>query len=71
MTASGITEIETGKTRKKYIIKENETLWGIAAEYFNGDGSRWVVLEKEDGSNFTEEEAKKIQAGTTIYIPAE
>lgn len=71
LTASGITEIETGKTRKKYIIKENETLWGIAAEYFNGDGSRWVVLEKEDGSNFTEEEAKKIQAGTTIYIPAE
>jgi len=69
--AMNIKEIAMYMSRKKYTIKKDDKLWDIAAEHYNGDGSKWTILEKEDGSNFTEEEAENLQIGTTIYIPVE
>ncbi|WP_018249124.1 DUF4280 domain-containing protein [Orenia marismortui] len=47
-------------------LGEGGTLWDVAVSFFE-DGSRWTELEKEDGSNFSEEEAKKLPIGTKVY----
>ncbi|TDX58984.1 DUF4280 domain-containing protein [Orenia marismortui] len=47
-------------------LSEGDTLWDVAVSHF-GDGSRWRELEKEDGSNFSEEETENLPIGTKVY----
>ncbi|SJZ62668.1 DUF4280 domain-containing protein [Selenihalanaerobacter shriftii] len=56
------------KPRLVYKVMESDMLREIAEEYL-GEANRWRELEKEDGSNFTEEEAKKLKVGSKVYIP--
>ncbi|SJZ77221.1 DUF4280 domain-containing protein [Selenihalanaerobacter shriftii] len=56
------------KSRLVYKVMEGDTLEEIVEGYL-GEASRWRKLEKEDGSNFTEEEAKKLKVGSKVYIP--
>ena len=47
-------------------LQEGDTLWGLAERKL-GDGNRWSEFGKPDGSRFTEEEARNLQPGETIY----
>ncbi|TVQ54643.1 MAG: LysM domain-containing protein [Spirulina sp. DLM2.Bin59] len=54
--------------QQQYIIKPGDTLWDIARRYL-GDGNRWREIQKPDGSTFTEEEARRLQPGQSVYLP--
>nr|WP_286186806.1 CHAP domain-containing protein [Geitlerinema sp. P-1104] len=54
--------------QQQYTIKPGDTLWDIARRYL-GDGRRWVEIQKPDGSTFTEEEARRLQPGQSVYLP--
>jgi len=63
-------ESELPQTQKSVTIESGDTLWKIAEEEL-GDGNRWVELREADGSNFTEEEARRLQVGTEVYLSGE
>ena len=48
-------------------IRSGDTLWKIAQDNL-GSGDRWHELRKSDGSSFTEQEAGRLQVGTSILI---
>jgi Subtilase family len=56
-----------GKQRE-YRVRPGDTLTGIAEREL-GKASRWQDIQKLDGSKFTEEEARKLQTGQSIYLP--
>ncbi|MGM0438565.1 MAG: DUF4280 domain-containing protein [Bacillota bacterium] len=72
LKAENLTEIKKEELDKRVVWKVNqgETLSEIADLYYQ-DSSRWDELEKEDGSKFTEEEAKNLEIGSKVYIPSD
>jgi surface antigen len=56
-----------GKQRE-YRVRSGETLSGIAQNEL-GNANRWREIKKADGATFTDDEAKKILAGQSIYLP--
>jgi murein DD-endopeptidase MepM/ murein hydrolase activator NlpD len=55
--------------QQQYIIKANDTLWGIAQRYL-GDGNRWQeIMKTPEGGTFTEAEALNLQEGQSVYLP--
>jgi LysM repeat protein len=62
------TEQAGDNNRTPYRVISGQTLSGIAQERW-GDASLWKQIEKEDGSKFTEVEARQLQAGETVYLP--
>ncbi len=72
----GSTEGDDGSTARsatpgkeiEYTIKPGDTLWDIARRYL-GDGNRWREIIDEDGTTFTETEARTLQIGQSVYIP--
>ncbi|MGB3401679.1 MAG: S8 family serine peptidase [Microcoleaceae cyanobacterium] len=55
--------------QQQYIIKPNDTLWGIAQRYL-GDGNRWQeIMKTPEGGTFTEAEARNLQEGQSVYLP--
>jgi len=66
--AQKLTPIIEGDDDKRWVstLGEGDTLWDLAVSFF-GDGTRWTELEKEDGSTFSEEEAKNLSVGTKVY----
>ena len=49
-------------------IQSQDTLWDIAAERL-GDPQDWITILNSDGTNFTEDEARRLQIGSTVYLP--
>lgn len=49
-------------------IRRGDTLWEIARDRL-GSGTRWRELLKADGSSFTEQEARRLQPGTSVHLP--
>jgi hypothetical protein len=49
-------------------IQQGDTLWDVAQKQL-GSGDRWRELRKPDGSPFTEQEASRLQVGTSVQIP--
>ncbi|QUY40351.1 peptidoglycan-binding protein [Acaryochloris marina] len=62
--------VEQSDSRTSYELQTGDTLWAIAERQL-GDGARWTELENEDGTKFTEAEAKSLQIGQILYIPGE
>ena len=54
--------------RVSYTFKSGDTLWGIAQTQL-GNGTRWVEIQKANGSTYTSQEARSISVGTVIYLP--
>lgn len=54
--------------QQEYKLRAGDTLWGIAQKEL-GDGRQWHELQKPNGSHFTEQEAHKLQIGSSVYIP--
>jgi surface antigen len=53
---------------QQYIIKSGDTLSGIAKRYL-GNANRWREIKKPDGSTFTDDEARRLQIGSSVYLP--
>lgn len=51
-----------------YEVQAGDTLWEIAERQL-GNGDRWIEIQKEDGTTFSEEEAATLQIGQAIYLP--
>ena len=51
-----------------YTVKKGDTLSEIAQSQL-GDANRWRELQKADGSTFSEQEARRLQPGATIFMP--
>ncbi|NJL63738.1 MAG: S8 family serine peptidase [Methylacidiphilales bacterium] len=51
-----------------YTIRPGDTLWDIAAAQL-GNPNRWTEITRANGSTFTSDEARKIQPGSTVYLP--
>jgi len=60
--------VELNGSRTEYTIKSGDTLWQVAQQQL-GDSNRWVEIEKENGTTFTEQEAQSLQIGQVIYLP--
>ncbi len=50
---------------KKYIVKQGDTLWGIAQRLL-GDGSKWTIIAKANGIT----NPKSLQIGQVIKYPS-
>lgn len=48
------------------LLKERETLWDLAREHL-GKGARWTEILALNG--WTEAQARRLRAGTTVRIP--
>lgn len=59
---------DTAQGQQEYKLRAGDTLWGIAQKEL-GDGRQWHELQKPNGSHFTEQEAHKLQIGSSVYIP--
>ncbi|NEO31372.1 MAG: LysM peptidoglycan-binding domain-containing protein [Symploca sp. SIO3C6] len=53
---------------RPYTIKPGDTLWNIAQQEL-GNPYNWVNIQKEDGTTFTEAEARNLQIGQLVYLP--
>ncbi|UIE38139.1 glycoside hydrolase family protein [Leptodesmis sichuanensis] len=53
---------------QSYTVKKGDTLSEIAQNQL-GDANRWRELQKADGSTFSEQDARKLQPGTTVFMP--
>ncbi|MEM7578355.1 MAG: LysM peptidoglycan-binding domain-containing protein [Cyanobacteria bacterium P01_A01_bin.80] len=60
--------VELNESRTEYTIKSGDNLWQIAQQQL-GDGNRWVEIEKENGTTFTQQEAQSLQIGQVVYLP--
>jgi LysM repeat protein len=49
-------------------VKPQDTLWDIAAKEL-GDPQDWTTILEADGTNFTEDEARRLQIGSIVYLP--
>ncbi|BAZ25047.1 peptidoglycan-binding LysM [Kalymmatonema gypsitolerans NIES-4073] len=49
-------------------VRRGDTLGEIAQRKL-GDGNRWRELQKADGSQFTGQEARRLQVGMGVYLP--
>jgi nucleoid-associated protein YgaU len=65
--AAPATEKKTSKTLQEYVIKEQDTLWKIAAKFL-GDGNRYEEIASLNGSVIKDTE--NLVVGTKIKIPA-
>lgn len=61
-------EKPSGADHQTYTVQKGDTLSGIAQKEL-GDANRWHDLGKADGSGFTEQDARKLQPGTTVFMP--
>ncbi|MBI2594119.1 LysM peptidoglycan-binding domain-containing protein [Candidatus Curtissbacteria bacterium] len=61
-------KIKTQMTQTSYQVKEGDTLFKIATEVY-GDGSKWPVLDRVNGSRRLPNGNPLIFAGSTIVIP--
>ncbi|BAY20462.1 putative peptidase [Calothrix sp. NIES-2100] len=52
-----------------YVIQSGDTLWDVAQRYL-GNGTRWTSILKQNGTQFSDAEARQLQAGTVVYFPA-
>jgi GH24 family phage-related lysozyme (muramidase) len=53
---------------QSYTVQKGDTLSEIAQKNL-GDANRWRELQKADGSTFSEQEARRLQPGTTVFMP--
>ncbi|NEP01231.1 MAG: LysM peptidoglycan-binding domain-containing protein [Symploca sp. SIO2E9] len=53
---------------RPYTIQPGDTLWDIAQQEL-GNPYHWVNIQKEDGTTFTETEARSLQIGQLVYLP--
>lgn len=60
--------IGTLNRTRPYTIKPGDTLWNIAQEEL-GNPYQWVNIQQDDGTTFTETEARNLQVGELIYLP--
>lgn len=51
-----------------YTVNPQDTLWDIA-DRETDDPLNWKKFRESDGTNFTSDEARKLQIGSTVYIP--
>jgi GH24 family phage-related lysozyme (muramidase) len=58
----------TTAKHNSYTVQKGDTLSGIAQKEL-GNANRWHELRRADGTPFTEQEAKRIQPGTAIFMP--
>jgi hypothetical protein len=71
---AGITPIEDSGVQEKsdlreeYTMESGDTLSRIAQNKL-GKASLWVEIEREDGTTFSEEEAKHLRIGSKVYLP--
>jgi nucleoid-associated protein YgaU len=65
--AAAATEKKTSKPLQEYVIKEQDTLWKIAAKFL-GDGNRYEEIAKLNESVIKDTE--NLVVGTKIKIPA-
>ncbi len=49
-------------------LRRGDTLWEVAQKKL-GNGNRWHELRKADGSQFTGQEARRLQVGTQVHLP--
>lgn len=61
-------ELIDNDSRSAYTIKSGDTLSEIAQQKL-GDSSLWREIQKEDGTTFTSEEARRLQIGQVVYLP--
>jgi surface antigen len=54
--------------QREYRVRPGDTLSAIAYREL-GDANRWREITKADGSTFTEEEARGLQVGMSVYLP--
>jgi murein DD-endopeptidase MepM/ murein hydrolase activator NlpD len=54
--------------RREYRVRRGDTLSRIAQQEL-GNANRWPEIQKANGSNFTEAEARQLQIGTSVYLP--
>jgi hypothetical protein len=54
--------------RREYIVKAGDSLWQIAQTYL-GNGNRWREITRADGSTFTDADARRLQIGSSVYLP--
>jgi cell wall-associated NlpC family hydrolase len=54
-------------TRSTYTIQPGDTLTQVAQRYL-GDANRWREITKDNGQSFTDDEARRLQAGQVIYF---
>ncbi|TVQ93245.1 MAG: LysM peptidoglycan-binding domain-containing protein, partial [Chromatiaceae bacterium] len=63
------TEQASAQAPRQVVVRAGDTLSAIAARHL-GNGVRWRELRKADGSLFTEREARRIQPGDLLLLPA-
>ena len=54
--------------QREYRVRPGDTLSGIALREL-GNADRWREIKKADGSTFTDNEARRLQAGQSVYFP--
>ena len=70
---NGFTEREAYKLPSKNVyyeveVKLGDTLWGIAKKEL-GNPFLWRSLKTEDSKHFKDEDVRRIQLGTKVYVP--
>jgi hypothetical protein len=56
--------------QREYRVRSGDTLSAIAYREL-GNANRWREITKADGSTFTEEEARNLQVGMSVYLPVD
>jgi murein DD-endopeptidase MepM/ murein hydrolase activator NlpD len=54
--------------QREYIVRPGDTLSSIARQEL-GNTNRWQEIQKTDGSQFTQQEARRLQIGQSVFLP--